>query len=385
MLAVTPVIGYLDTLGYNALPLQHNDPDQMERGSITRHVPDFLMPLALRLRMTPFGIAYTQRRLPGVAEEFRWQLRKTVESLSRKTRSLPNGFRQTQLLQELSFTAAGADHPISILCPSRRLGNRDGNLAGMLASLLSTADDCRRVEVLVKADLDDDLFHYRRIKREFGKKLALKIIAMPRGRGAADIHFFCRDLFPYRNPLASVWFGVSDDAVFIKRGWDSDILAAAQESPSGLFIGGEEPFARVISIEGPLLAKDSPSPLYQYFTNNYSFVSFALLEACARAVSDISGWTPFGNSLCVDAFFSAVVATVWEEHGVSIYIQRDRFAERRGVASFLFDPARNAARTAALLDLMSPEHHEVRKRIAREIVSTITQRQRNTPVGGDKA
>jgi hypothetical protein len=351
----------------------------MERGTITRYVPSFLMPAAVWLRATPFGIAYTQHRLKGVGAEFLWQIRKFREAMARKSVARLPSDRRAAILEELAATDGRPNATISVVCLSRRLGNRDSNLCQMLLGLLATARDPSRIEVLIKIDLDDDLIHYLRLKRMFRDRLALRIIASPRGRGAADMHRYYAELLEHSSSCSRVWLGATDDGIFVMTGWDTELQDAARQHPQGLFIGGELPFEKVISMEGPLPARDAPIPLYQYCTNNFWFCGVPLLRVCARTVQGVRDWTPFGSSLCVDSFFSALTATIWEEHGISIYVQRGRIMERKGVVSFLFDPARNAARTAGIVGLMSPQHREVRKRIAWEIAATSVRHQQSAP------
>jgi hypothetical protein len=344
----------------------------MNKGSLTRYLPSFLMPAAARLRETPFGIAYTQRRLQGVAQEFQWQARKRYETLKKEFVSRLGERRRHSILSELAAAQSDPRIMISVACLSRRFGNRDSKLHRMLTSLVATADDPRRIEVLVKIDLDDDLLHYLRIKREFRERISLKIIASPRGRGAADMHRYYDELFGRVEPASLLWQIATDDAVFVRSGWDSAVIGSLRGHPTGLFIGGDLPFERVIALEQTSSPRGSTATLRHYGTNDYPFCGLPLLAQCRRVSEGIPGWTPFGSSLCVDTFLSTLAAAVWEEHTAIIYVQQDRFIRRTGVTSFLFDPNRSAARTAGILDVTSRQHREICSRIAEAIVSRLT-------------
>ena len=326
------------------------------------------MPLAIRLRGTAFGRAYTQRRLRGVAGEVMWQIRCVRENVRRAQLRRLDEAKRGELAAKLAESDSGFDVKISVMCLSRRIGNRDSNLPRMLNGLLATADRPDCIEVLVKVDLDDDLPYYLRLKRRYSGKLALCIIATERRRGPADMHHFYEQLLAHCAPSAGIVFIASDDGVFVHRGWDADVLAARKDAVSDLFVGGELPFEQVVSLQGPVQAPLAPRLLYQYRVNNYPFISIPLLRLIGETVQCMKGWTPFGSSMGVDLFVSAVIATVWEEYSVSIYIQRDRLIERTGVVSYLFTPERDRTRTETLMDIMSATHRGVRQQIAERII-----------------
>ena len=358
--------------GFRKSPVLNGAPMAADRGAITRYLPAMLMPLAVRLRNSAMGRAFTQRRLRGVGDEICWQFRRVREEVRRARLRELDEARPNTLVAELSEAPVASGAPeITVMCLSRRLGNRDSDLPEMLDTLIATVDRPDRVEILVKIDLDDDLPYYLRIKRRYASRLALRIFATERGRGPADMHHYYQELLAETAPSATVMLIVSDDAVFARDGWDRVINSAKEESGSAFFIGGELPFEQIVSCDVPVQTRLSGDPIYQYQVNNYPFVSTPLLKLIERTVCGVEGWTAFGSSMGVDLFISALLATVWEEHGISIYIPRDLLVERRGAVSFLFAPERDHIRNETLADILSPEHRSVRKQIADAIAFAV--------------
>lgn len=340
------------------------------RGALTRHLPKWLLPVAARMRETAYGRAFTQRRFAGVLDEARWQLRKLKDASRHQALQRQPAERRAALAAALGEGIVSTPE-ISAFCLSRRLGNRDSNLPRMLESLLATAERPERLEILVKIDLDDDLDYYMRIKRHYADRLALRIFATERRRGPADMHIFYSELLGEVAPSAKIVLGVTDDGIFGRPNWDTELVQAPDEAGSDMFMGGELPFEQVVTLEESLQARNATTPIFQYGSNNFWYVSVPLLRLIGEVARNEPGWTPFGRSLCVDTFISSIVATAWDEHALRLYIQRDRFMLRTGIVSFMFDTDRDRIRTAGLLDLMSAEHKEVRRRIVDRIVADI--------------
>ena len=325
------------------------------------------MPLVARLRATRYGIAFSSARLKGLFLEFLWDCRRVVDFSRKKLNSSLSHEQRQGICDELACpTIDSSSIHLTFTVASRRFGNRDSNMRRLLDSLLNTAKNPRLLEVLAKVDEDDDLLHFLAIKRQFSKKIRLRIFVTPRLRGYADAHIFAEDLIQEAAPSAKVWMVLTDDGVFVRNHWDEILNSAIDSFGGDYYVGGELPFERITAIDGP--NPKEPVPIYWYGSNPYHFASMKLLNLLEEITRQFPGWTRYGSGFCFDTYFSAIAATVWEEYGVQIYVQADRLVNRTGVFSFTFSEHRNRVRSEALIDLMSPEHRDKRVIIARAIV-----------------
>lgn len=325
------------------------------------------MPLVKRIRDTSYGVAFTTNRLKGVWLEFLWDVRRSREYFIRTRLRQLSQQERVDIIKELedpgSFPTGNVR--LTFTVASRRLGNRDSNLARLLESLILLAKRPETCEVLVKIDEDDDLLHFLRVKQRFRSKIRIRIFVTPRLRGYADAHIFAEHLIRNALPCAKTWMVLTDDGVFVCPNWDEVLFAAIDAFPSEYYIGGELPFEDIVAIRGPW--PKEPEPIYWYGSNPYHFASIKILNVIADVTRRFPGWTRYGSGFCFDTFFSAIAATVWEERGARIYLQERRIVERTGVFSFTFNERRNRVRSDALLDLMSKAHREKRLEIAEAI------------------
>lgn len=102
----------------------------------------------------------------------------------------------------------------------------------MLASLLATADEPDRVEVVLRCDVDDQPMIAALCE------LGQRFIVGPREKGYASLPAFANEAA--RLTTAPVVIVVNDDAEFVTQGWDTKIVQAADAYPDGMFVFGVE-------------------------------------------------------------------------------------------------------------------------------------------------
>lgn len=245
--------------------------------------------------------------------------------------------------------------PLTVICLSKYLGNRDHQLDRMLRSLFRTAHDPTRLDVLVRIDLDDDAEHFLRLQQAHP---SVRFIAGG-SYGPRAFHRLYQNLFTRIGMSSKVVMSATDDGVFTYRGWDSRLLEL-----DGMFLGGELPFDKVTT--RTFMTLTSPG-VYAYDANNYWFLSTKLLDKLSCLTDDDPTFTAFGESMAVDSWFSALVATAWEEFGENIYVQLPRIAERKGVVAWHRNPATRELRQKALESLMGEPNRQVRIRLLSEV------------------
>lgn len=106
-------------------------------------------------------------------------------------------------------------------------------LQAMLDSLVATADQPDRVEVILRCDYDDaPLIDFLRARS------AHQFIVGPRVSGYASLPAFANEAA--RLAHADLVIVVNDDAEFQTPGWDTKLVAHAARYPDGLFVLGVE-------------------------------------------------------------------------------------------------------------------------------------------------
>lgn len=116
------------------------------------------------------------------------------------------------------------DSVISIVLPSR---GRPERLYKLLESIISTADDLTRIEVVVLLDHDDEK-NYRR--REFDG-LNCNFFTGDPGRAMGDLNYDC-----VMRANGDVIFFSNDDAVFKTSKWDTLLLREISLLPSSIYL-----------------------------------------------------------------------------------------------------------------------------------------------------
>lgn len=109
---------------------------------------------------------------------------------------------------------------ISILLGCR--GSR--HIADLLRSLSNNASSRDSYEVCIKLDDDDpELVSIQNILASFGEQMTIKSIVSPRGSGYSDLHKSYMDLLFIAEPLAKVYWVLSDDVLILGASWDKYI------------------------------------------------------------------------------------------------------------------------------------------------------------------
>lgn len=344
----------------------HNEKNDV-LGKITERMPRFILPVALYLRETSFGIAYRRYGSLGVISEVLWLQRRIYESWRKFKISNRSEQKTVELIKYLKNIKDNSNIKISLACLSRRIGNRDSNLPKLLNSALRTAVDFKAVEIVVKIDCDDDLEYYFNVKKIFEKKIAIKIIVSERLNGAASMHIFYDEILESLSPGSEILQIVSDDAVFIKNEWDKIVLNNIRNKQED-YVGGENSFQEVVSTVDTIGLDNKSPKIKQFKTNNYPFVSVSLLNKLKKISKEYPGWTAFGNTLCVDTYFSAITSTAYHEYNNNMYIPIPKILEREGVVSFLYEPERSSVRYQGIIETMSDKHFEIRKKLLSKVL-----------------
>ncbi len=161
---------------------------------------------------------------------------------------------------------------ISVLFPTR---GRVDMLRESVKSLLDTASDKSRIEVLYKVDFDDEPTVHA--VQELSKLVPTKVLVSPRGRGYEGLHDYINELS--RLATGDWLFIWNDDALMLTHGWD-DIIYGAAPSPKIGFLGNDDVclmaprvVQRDISWEFPILRRKVVEIL-GHFSNSYSSDSY---------------------------------------------------------------------------------------------------------------
>lgn len=122
---------------------------------------------------------------------------------------------------------------ISILLASRRKGNPNSDLNGLLDSLEKWTSDHRSIEVVVRFDDDDDLSDILQTFSSYS--FPVKYLIGPQGSGYFDLCYYYNQIFPLCNPDFNMAMCVADDMVVIENAWEQKVFHAAKGA-SELFI-----------------------------------------------------------------------------------------------------------------------------------------------------
>lgn len=324
------------------------------------------------------------RRIPMASRTWRtlvrpvWNVANTVEMLwftreaSRRFKAAfttDAGIRRskTRLMQSDSNPA---DPMVTIVLPSRKLGNKDNNMIPLLDSFQDMTQNPERFEVLIKVDDDDYLPFFHGVKQRF-PKLNLRFFVSPRLGGYDDIPQFHCDLLEDASPSSQVYIGLSDDGRFSRKGWDQDLFELMNRE--GAFIMGSKPLSSEMSVIGPLPVK--PQPAYYYDCEPYPAVSMNLIKSLGAATEEIEGWCALGKMPALDMFLASLVHILHDKYGVTMYHEVERYCMR---VSSRISWANNAKRAAKVSQVSSfffePESVEIRNMIAEQLYADETLR-----------
>lgn len=292
----------------------------MRTRDIISHWPRPLQPIGALLGYLPFSRALWRNLRPSqILGAALWKADESLRSLKLSLTSTPQRERLKQILETDSRPEIG-ECLVSITIPSRKLGHRDNHLKTVLNSFVRMTGHPNRCEILVKVDEDDDLAFFNGIKKRY-PNVNLRFFVTPGRGGYAGFTHYYSYLVSQASPTSKSWLPGCDDVVFVREGWDLDVYDLIDREP--VFVAGAVPFTSEIGIIGPIITK--PKPVYGYGTEGAPIVSFTLLKALREASEDLDGWTPLGDIPNVDAFIASVLHILYQEHGINIYRQLDRY------------------------------------------------------------
>jgi len=334
---------------------------------VLSHWPEWLQPIGDALGRVPFSrfIWKHFHRLPGNS------LWSVGEFYRRKQIGFTTSSRTEHMLQYMATDRAESrpGPQITITLSSRKLGNRDNHLGTLIESFVAKTAYPDRIEFLVKADDDDHLQYFYGLKRKFST-LNLRIYVSPRGRGYYDLPHYNSFLIDRASPTSKAWLGLSDDAIFCREGWDSDLYDLIDRG--GEFIAGSKPSDSQINVIGPLPIVMS-KPGYYYDAEPYPIVSWGLIESLRAATQDLEGWTELGNIPATDIFLAGIDDVLRNKHHLNVYHQIEQYCTRRYSRVGWFNNAQRAAAVSAVLeDFWDSSNVEVRSLIADRVYQRLT-------------
>ncbi len=122
---------------------------------------------------------------------------------------------------------------ISVLLASRKKGNPNSDLNGLLDSLKRWTSDYRSIEVVIRFDDDDDCFDL--VQTFSFYPFPVKYLIGPQGSGYFDLCHYYNQILPLCNPDFNMAMCVADDMVVIEDAWEQKVFQAAKGA-SKLFI-----------------------------------------------------------------------------------------------------------------------------------------------------
>ncbi len=249
---------------------------------------------------------------------------------------------------------------------ARQLGNRDNLIEVFLNTFLQMTEDPRRVEIFIKVDLDDDLLFFDRMKQKYGKRINLRFFPSERGGGYADMHIWHSTLIQRRSPSSRALLILSEDAKFIYKHWDKELIARMDAMPHSYFIGTPCSLEEAMMTCGPNPVH--PVPVYWIRGDDYPVLSIPLLNATGRVARQHPGWTCMGNLLLVDGFSGDILKSLWLRRKVNCHMRIPQFFQRQGVFAWSESPQRSQLRTQTLLKFFLKANQVVRDEMADAIV-----------------
>ena len=334
--------------------------------AVISYWPGWLQPIGKALGHVPFSrlIWKHVHPLPG---DCLWSV---GEFYRRKQRGITSSSRTEHILQYM--TTDGSDSrpgpQITITLSSRKLGNRDNHLGALLKSFVEKTDYPDRFEILIKADDNDHLQFFYGLKRKF-TSLNLRIFVSPRGRGYYDLPHYNSFLIDRASPTSKAWLGLSDDATFCRKGWDSDLFDLIDRGEE--FIVGSQSSDSQVRVIGPLPIKMA-KPGYYYAAEPYPIVSWGLIKSLRAATQDLDGWSELGNIPAADMFLAGIDDVLRNKHQLNVYHQIEQYCARSYSRVGWFNNAQRAAAVSSVLeDFWAPSSVEVRSLIADRVYQSL--------------
>lgn len=293
--------------------------DNLSERSLS-HWPRLLRPIVWSLRHVPYVLLVwrSARGVSSILPELLWL---TPWVLQRIKISLtpPSRYRKLRVELESVPVPSASECLITLLLPTRKLGNPDNRMETLLSSFEELTEHPERCEILLKVDADDDLSFYYGLKKRFSA-LNLRFFVTPRGRGYADVHRHFAYLADRASPTSKACVFLNDDLKITRRGWDQDAYELIQ--------GGTVFFAGAISPDtiGTLnLVGNHPRPHYSYVSDSFPIFSMKLVESLRSASEGLEGWTSLGNLYVLDAFLTSLILLFRQKHGIDIYHQIEKW------------------------------------------------------------
>lgn len=197
---------------------------------------------------------------------------------------------------------------LSVIMCSRLKDNSDSNMPLFLKSLNASLlnDEVRKVEVLIKTDRDDE--HRPDLSDIHKYNFPIKVITTSRNEGRLSLHQAYQYLFTRKSLHSKYVMIASDDFVFIRQGFVSDILSIKD---SYSIVGdGNKNVAYLLGYKCPV---GFQTPIY----------STALLEVCQNF-----GWT--SN---VDIWAMMLIGIMRKDYAIDINHSIAGFAARNEQAN----------------------------------------------------
>lgn len=210
---------------------------------------------------------------------------------------------------------------LSLLFASRCKDNPDSNIAACFDSIIATSsqEELEQIEVLIKYDDDDDL----RPSDDYFYSLPflIKTVTYNRGAGRAYLQHFYEYLFTLKEPSSRFVMCMTDDYLFTRPHWISDVLSFKKDYVSvGSGSCSREP--------GPWHSKPRP-PIETINYNNINSwkcifgnatqcFSVRLIEVCQN----------YGWQASTDAWAHLLAMMCYQDYGVQIFEYIDAFTDR---------------------------------------------------------
>lgn len=279
--------------------------------------------------------------------------------------------RREEIINELPkrIIEPGKACLITVTFGSLFVGNRDPLLEDQLESYLAMTSDDRRVEFLVKVDFEDDLEYFYALKKKWGHKVNIRFFPSARGRGYADMHIWHSTLIKRRCESSRILLILSEDAKFIYKNWDVELIKRMDAMPHNYFIGTPCTLEEAITVMGPNPV--TPVPVFWIRGDDYPIFSFPLLMTTEKVAAKYPDWTCLGNLFNVDGFPGEILRGLWKREELNCHLEIPQFFKRQGVFSWTDSPSRNKLRTATLLKFFEKETQDVRNEMASAIAAEV--------------
>lgn len=219
-----------------------------------------------------------------------------------------------EIIRELEESHFSQDDiKISYIASIRYIDNANSRLHRFLESILSHADDLKRIEVLLAVDVDDDIEYFLRLKRMYGNRFRMCIFISPERYGYEKLHMYDKLLFRKISPKTLMIGDYSDDVTITCQGFDSKLLEIDRRYPDKIY------FVHTRKTKRAAFLGDVSKETYRLYwcmqaQGPYSFVpviSRRILELAYEAQETLppeeqKNWSPFCNASIYDCYIDAI-------------------------------------------------------------------------------